>query len=315
MKPTVRKVLAGVIIALLVLGILFGVRALYKKPTQSNKLSVTTTFYPLYDFAKQIGGDKVAVTNMTPAGAEPHDYEVTPRQLADAQKSKVFVYIGGLMEPWSEPFLTDYRATAVRAGEGIELLSIVPGHEDHHDEGHAEDQLTDPHFWLDPVYAQKIVDNILAGLIKADPTNMGYYTSRAEAYKAQLAQLDVDYRNGLANCRSRMIVTSHEAFGYLAKRYNLEVVSISGITPGEDPSPSGLAEIAKLIREKRITHVFFESLASPKLAETLAKETGAKTAVFDPVEGLTDEDQKQGKDYLSVQRENLANLRTALACQ
>lgn len=315
MKRSVRSVLAGTVIILLIVGIVFGVRAANNKSTDANKLSVTTTFYPLYNFAEEIGGDRVTVTNMTPPGAEPHDYEVTPKQLADAQKSKVFVYIGGLMEPWSDAFLADYRATPVRAGEGIALISIVPGHEDHHDEGHAEDQLTDPHFWLDPVHAQKMVDNISAGMIKADPTNAAYYASRAEAYKAQLAQLDTDYRNGLATCKVRTIVTSHEAFGYLAKRYNLDVASISGITPGEDPSPTGLAEITRLIKEKRITHVFFESLASPKLAETLAKETGAQTAVFDPIEGITDEDQKQGKDYLSVQRENLANLRTALACQ
>lgn len=315
MKSNVRGMLTAAVIVLLIIGIVFGIRAINKKPDNANTLSVTTTFYPLYDFARQVGGDRATVTNMTPAGAEPHDYEVTPRQLADAQKAKVFVYIGNLMEPWTEAFLSDYRSTAIRAGEGIELLSVVPGHEDHQDEGHAEDHLTDPHFWLDPVHAQKVVDNILAGLIKADPTNMEYYTSRAVAYKAQLAQLDTDYQKGLANCQSRTIVTSHEAFGYLAKRYNLEVASIAGITPGEEPSAEKLAELTKLVKEKRITHVFFESLASPKLAETLARETGAKTAVFDPIEGITDEDQKQGKDYLSVQRENLANLRTALACQ
>jgi zinc transport system substrate-binding protein len=173
----------------------------------------------------------------------------------------------------------------------------------------------DPHFWLDPVLAQKIVTNIRDGLAKADPSNKDYYARNASAYNAKLAQLDTDYRQGLANCSIHTVISSHDAFSYLGRRYGLTIASIAGLSPDEEPSAGKLAELSRLVRDQGITYVFFESLVSPRLADTIAAETNAKTLVFDPVEGLSNEDQKQGKNYLSVQRENLANLRTALACQ
>lgn len=280
-------------------------------------VSVVASYYPLYDFAKNIGGDKVQATNITPAGSEPHDFEPTPQQLVETNKSDVFIFNGGTMEPWVDKFIPDYKNTAVNASSGIALLE---GKADQHESGaeepgHTETPTNDPHFWLDPILAEQIVDNVKNGLIKASPNDSAYFTDRANDYKAKLAQLDNDYKNGLASCQSRTIVTSHGAFSYLGKRYNLDVVSIAGLSPEEEPSAAKMAELSQLVKDKGIKYVFFESLVSPKLAETVANEAGAKTAVFDPIEGISDEDQKQGKDYISVQKENLQNLRTALSCQ
>jgi len=290
-----RLVILAVILAVFLGLVLISTNT--KRPTPGSKLKVAATFYPLYDFARGVGGNRVQVTDITPAGAEPHDYEPTPRQLVDVQNSSVFIYDGGAMEPWVGKFLPGYRHVAVKAGRGIKLNG------------------QDPHFWLDPVSAQKIVDNIQAGLAKADPKNKAYFAARAAAYNARLARLDADFKNGLQSCQIRTFVVSHEAFGYMAQRYNLDMVAIAGISPDAEPSAAKLAEVSRLVKGKGIKYIFFERLVSPRLAETIASETGAKTAVLDPIEGISQSDQSKGKDYINVQRENLASLRTALACR
>jgi zinc transport system substrate-binding protein len=165
------------------------------------------------------------------------------------------------------------------------------------------------------VLAGKQADNIAAGMAKADPNNAEAYKANAAEYKRKLLVLDGDFRTGLAQCARRDIVTSHQAFAYLGGRYGLEVKPISGISPDEEPSPQKLAEVAQFVRVNRVKFIFFETLASPKLSETIARETGAKTIVFNPLEGLSDAEMAQGKNYLSVQRENLENLRIALDCK
>jgi zinc transport system substrate-binding protein len=274
----------------------------------TGKLQVPATYYPLYDFARKVGGQYVQVSNLTPAGSEPHDYDPSPRALAQAQDAKVVVYNGAHMEPWIDGFLGEYDGVAVKASKGIVLRTQA-------DEDHADERVQDPHFWLDPVAAQKIVANIRDGLRQADPAHADYYTSRAANYSARLRQLDADFQSGLASCTTRTVVTSHEAFSYLAVRYNLEVEAIAGISTEQEPTAARLAALADLVRERGIQYVFFESLVSPRLADTIAAETGAQTLVFDPIEGITDEQAKAGADYLSLQRQNLANLRRALACR
>lgn len=292
------------LILVVVLGIIYAVQH-NAKPIASDKVAVAASFYPLYNFAQIVGGSHVTVANITPPGAEPHDYEPAPRDLTTAQQAKVFVYDGGTLEPWVNKFLNDYRHVPVRASDHIMLQTTTL-------EGHQGAK--DPHFWLDPVLAQTIVKNIERGLITADPNHRNDYTKNANAYIAQLQQLDHDFKTGLSSCQQRQIISSHEALGYLAARYNFTVTAIAGISPDEEPSAGKLAEIADLARREHIKYIFFESLVSPRLADTIAQESGAKTLVFDPLEGLTQDAQKQGKNYVTVQRENLANLRTALAC-
>jgi zinc transport system substrate-binding protein len=174
---------------------------------------------------------------------------------------------------------------------------------------------TDPHFWLDPVLAQEEVQIIRDALIKVDPANAQYYDKNAEGYISQLQALDKKYQDGLASCALKDVVTSHAAFGYLAKRYNLNQIAISGLSPDQEPSSSQMVEIAREAKQKNVKVIFFETLVSPKLAETIAREIGAQTAVFNPLEGLTDQEIKEGKNYISVMEDNLNNLRTALQCK
>lgn len=294
---TAKKILLTVLLLTVVGSGLF-VATRSNSNTATGKVSVVASFYPLYDFAKQVGGDKIEASNMTPAGAEPHDYEPAPKALVNAQKSQMFIYNGGQLEPWAGKFLQDYTHVAVKASGNIQLKSG-----------------NDPHFWLDPVLAQQIVNNIRDGLSKADPGNSSYYAARAKAYNAQLAQLDDEFKRGLAQCEQHTVISSHQAFTYIAARYSFSVEPIAGLSPEEEPSAERLAALSNIIKQDGIHYVFFESLVSPRLADTIAAETGAQTLVFDPIEGLSDAAQKQGKNYLSVQRENLANLRIALACK
>lgn len=313
----IKKITATIVlVALIATGMWAVVRG--NRTDTGTGLQVTASYYPLYDFAKQVGGDKVHVTNMTPAGSEPHDFEPTAKSLADAQKAQVFMYNGGTFEPWTEKFVEGYKGVSVRASDHIKLTEghaeeeeAETGHDHDHTDGHA----TDPHFWLDPVLAQQIVNNIRDGFSKADPAHADYYAKNASAYNKQLAQLDQEYRDGLRTCEQRTIVVSHQSASYIAARYNLTVEAIAGLSPEAEPSAGRLAELTQIVKDKDIHYIFFESLVSPRLADTIAKETGAQTLVLDPIEGLTDEAQKAGKNYLSVQRENLGNLRRALTCQ
>jgi len=303
------------LIALMVVGLIF-VATRNTSENSDGKLTVVASFYPLYDFAQQVGGEHVQVTNITPAGAEPHDYEPSAKTLADAKKADVFIYNGGDFEPWTEGFASDYAHRIVKASTGI-TLHEGGGHI--HDDEAAEEQEgaseQDPHFWLDPVLAQHIVATISEGLVKADPAHKAYYEARAAKYVARLKALDEAFKDGLKHCTHDTIITSHDAFGYVAERYGFAVESIAGLSPDEEPSAARLAELADHVEEEGIGYVFFESLVSPRLADTIAQETGARTLVLDPIEGLKGEDQTKGKNYESVQRQNLANLRTALACQ
>lgn len=293
---SIKKIITAILAVTVLLALLIFAIFMHRQPTGSG-LQVVATHYPLYEFAKQVGGDRVTATNITPPGAEPHDFEPSPQDLARAQNAKVLIYNGANFEPWSEQFAAGYKGVAVKASQHIELNQ------------------NDPHFWLDPMLAAKIIDAVRDGLTRAQPADADYFAQRAQAYKAELAKLDHDFSQGLQTCRLRTVVSAHDAFGYLAKRYNLEVVAIAGISPEEEPSPAHLAELSQFVKNKGITHIFYETLGNPRLAQIIATETDTKTAKFDPIEGLTKEDETNGKSYITIQRENLAQLRNALACQ
>ncbi len=304
----IRKI--GLTIALLLV-LSLGVWAIVRGNVPQNKagLQVTASYYPLFDFAKQVGGDLVQATNVTPPGAEPHDFEPSAKALAEAQKSRVFIYNGGSLEPWTEKFRQDYKGTVIKASQGIPLQTGQP------EEGQASGNVHDPHFWLDPILAEQIISNVKDGLSQADPAHAAIYARNAATYIRQLQQLDRDYRAGLSQCAQRTVIVSHQSMSYLAARYNLSVEAIAGLSPDSEPNPERLAGISRIVADENIHYIFFESLVSPRLADTIAKETGARTLVFDPIEGLSNEAQKAGKNYLSVQRDNLKNLRLALTCQ
>ena len=276
-------------------------------PVQAKKIQVVASFYPLYFFSSQIGGDRADITNIVPAGAEPHDYEPTAQDMAKMENSKLIVLNGGGLEAWGDNIKKNIDAkntTIITAGEGLTTQQVTEGGETG----------TDPHVWLDPPLAEKMIDNISQGFMQADPANKAYYQANADTLKSKLVDLDTAYKQGLSNCQEKNIITSHAAFGYLATTYELKQVSIAGLSPDAEPSPSQLADVAKFAKDNNVKYIFFESLVSPKLSQTIATEVGAQTLVLNPIEGLTDEELAQGKNYLTVMQDNLTNLQTALQC-
>lgn len=268
---------------------------------------VSASFYPLAEFAHQVGGEKVEVFQVTPAGASPHEFEPTARDIVKIYKSKLILINGAGLDPWAENLQIEH----INMSEKINLLEGA-GHEGHEDE---HQHLQDPHFWLDPVIAIEEVTIIRDALIKADPKNEKTYTENARQYITELETLNKKFKTGLANCEKNEIITSHSAFGYMADRYGFEQIGIAGISSQEEPSMKRLAELAELAKEKEIKYIFFETLVSPKLAETLAGEVGAETLVLNTVSGLTQEDIDSNKNYVKLMNENLQNLRIALECQ
>lgn len=270
-----------------------------KSKEKEDRLMISASFYPLAEFSHKIGKDKVTVINMTPVGSEPHNFDPSPKDLARLFQSKVFIYNGLGFEPWVERILPDLKKldmVIVNSSQGV-------------------DQLSDPHIWLDPQMAVKQVDNITLGLVKADPANGVYYQKNASLLRAELRKLDNEYKERLSNCESKDVIVSHNAFFYLARRYNLNIIAISGLSPDEEPSPRQLARIVDIAKKKDVKYIFFESLVSPKLAQVIAKEIGAKTLILNPIEGLTEEDLLQRRDYIGLAKENLNNLTIALNCQ
>jgi zinc transport system substrate-binding protein len=276
--------------------------------------SVVTAFYPLQFASGFIGGGAVSVTDLTKPGAEPHDLELNPRQVAQISDAALVVYLKGFQPAVDEAVAQQAEGKAFDAGSAVPLMNVaheddehVPGEEQHSEAAGGKD----PHVWLDPVRLATIGDRLGERLAGADPEHAAGYLARAAALHAELAGLDTEYATRLKTCDRRDFVTSHTAFGYLAQRYNLREVGITGISPEAEPTPQRLAEVAQRSKETGTTTIFFETLVSPKVADTIAREVGARTAVLDPVEGRTDPD----TDYFSIMRANLTALTTALGCK
>jgi len=279
---------------------IFGACTINTPPGSSadGKISVVASFYPLAEFARQVGGDNVIVVTIVSAGTEPHDFEPTPQDIAKVNSADLFIYNGGTLDPWAAKIAGEVTPAAL--GLNMAQKLGLDG--------------ADPHFWLDPLLAQKEAEAIRDALITADPARAGTYRQNAAAYVTKLGALDKEYASKLQSCAEREIFTSHSAFSYLAQRYNLVQSSIAGLSPDAEPSARQLAGLADNAKAKNIRYIFFETLASPKLAETLAQATGAQTLVLNPLEGLTADDVKSGRDYISVMEDNLKNLALALNC-
>jgi zinc transport system substrate-binding protein len=265
--------------------------------SSDGKTDVVASFYPLARAAERIGGETVSVHNLTRPGTEPHDVELSPRDVARVRSADVVLYLGGGFQPAVEDAVKGASGTVVDLLARQQLARAAE----------AEGGLTeDPHIWLDPVRYATVVRRM--GRVLGRPR-------QAEKLEAQLSELDREYAQGLARCRRHEIVTTHAAFGYLARRYHLRQIPITGLSPEAEPTPRDLEGVVKRVRASKATTVFFETLISPRLAETVAREAGARTDVLDPLEGLSQEKLDRGADYLSVMRENLAALRRALDCR
>ena len=273
------------------------------------RTQVVAGFYPLAWAAERIGGDAVEVTNLTPPGAEPHDVELSARDVGDVRSADLLLLLGAGFQPALEDAAQEADGRVVDVLDGLELLE---GSEEGHDEEHEgeeeehEEGASDPHVWLDPLRFAEIVERI--------GTELSAPVAR-DALVGDLRALHESFDEGLADCKRRELVTSHAAFAYFAERYDLEQIPIAGLSPEAEPTPRRLEEVVEHVRESGATTIFFETLVSPRIAETVARETGARTAVLNPLEGLTGEEIDAGADYLSVMRDNLATLRAALECR
>ncbi|MWJ32931.1 zinc ABC transporter substrate-binding protein [Saccharibacillus sp. WB 17] len=291
----------------------------------ADKLKVEASFYPMYEFARQVGGDLADVELLVPAGTEPHDWEPTPKDIARISEADLLVYNGAGMESWVDQVLNATSGDAPAVVEASAGIDIMEGSEDEHDhehghehdaaaeEGHDHDHGgLDPHVWLSPRLAIEEVRGIEAAFAKADPGNADRFKSNADAYVAKLEALDKEFASGFADTKRKDFVTQHAAFGYLARDYGLTQVPIAGLSPDQEPSAQEMAEIVEFAKANDVKTIFFETLVSSKVAATIATEIGARTAVLNPLEGLTEEETAAGADYLSVMRTNLQQLQSAL---
>ncbi|MDD1769568.1 MAG: zinc ABC transporter substrate-binding protein [Methanomassiliicoccales archaeon] len=267
----------------------------------AGKPQVVATFYPLAYFAEQIGGDRVDVIQLMPDNAEPHAWEPRPSDLLRTDRASVFIYNGAGFEPWADNFISSlaHRDSIVFVDTSTNLSVTT-----------ANGNRLDPHFWLDPLSAKVQVENILRGLIRANPTNATYFESNAAALDARLDALDHDFRVGLQNRTKNDFVTTHEGFDYLAFRYGLDAHAAVGISADQEPSPADLAALTNLVRSLGLHYVFSEPVFSDAVVRTIAAETGAQVLVLDGIHGRSGV--HAGMDYFQIMYTNLAELRIGL---
>ena len=289
--------------------------------TESDKLQVVTTFYPMYDFTKQVAQDDAEVSMLLEAGMEVHSFEPSSQMIAEIQDADVFIYNSPEMETWVPDVLASIDTSdmvVICASDAITLLEYegeAHAHDHESEEkganaGHSH--TVDPHVWLDPVLAQTEVSTIAEGLAEADPDNAEDYLENAGIYNGKLNELDEAYRAAFEGTENRTFVTQHAAFAYLAARYDLNQISVTGLNAEVEPSAAALATLSDYVKANNISHIYFENNAASQTAETLAEEVGVELAVLSPLEGITEEDQKKGSDYISVMLDNLEALKKSI---
>ena len=281
------------------------------------------SIYPLYFLASEIGGEPADVSNLVPAGVEPHDWTPKSRDLARISKADLFLHTGTGFEGWTDELLdgigADGGVLIVGASEGIGLIPLDPEDGAHgveaeggHGDGHGPEGAVDPHVWVSPKSMLKMAENVRDALIRVDPANAAVYEANHRALADRLEALDRAYERELSGLTRRDIVVSHRAFGYLCRDYGLNQIAVMGLNPEEEPKARDLKRIVDFVRESGIRYIFFEELVSDRLARTLAEEAGAETLVLNPVEGLTPEQEANGEDYVTIMERNLQNLKKAL---
>ena len=289
--------------------------------TESDKLQVVTTFYPMYDFTKQVAQDDAEVSMLLEAGMEVHSFEPSSQMIAEIQDADVFIYNSPEMETWVPDVLASIDTSdmvVICASDAITLLEYEGEAHAHDHESEEEganaghSHTVDPHVWLDPVLAQTEVSTIADGLAEADPDNAEDYLENAGIYNGKLNELDEAYRAAFEGTENRTFVTQHAAFAYLAARYDLNQISVTGLNAEVEPSAAALATLSDYVKANNISHIYFENNASSQTAETLAEEVGVELAVLSPLEGITEEDQKQGSDYISVMLDKLEALKKSI---
>ncbi len=277
---------------------------------KSDKISIITTLYPLYEFSNAVGGEKADVLLLLPPGTEPHAYDPKPSDIRKIANADIFVYIGDDMEPWAKDILSGVDnpgLIVIDSSHGLEMRTHEGGH------GHGDH---DPHIWLDFENDKHIITLIADALELKDLENKAYYNQNAEGYIAELDELDEKFSSGLADCQHNEFITGgHSAFSYLAERYGLEQISVFGLSPDAEPTPKRIVEMTELAKEKGFNYIFFEELVNPKTAQVIADEVGAETIVINPAASLTKDQMERGDTFISVMENNLESLRIGLGCK
>lgn len=283
---------------LLIIMLLLCVAGCGQKKQDNGKLSVTASFYPIAEFTNAVGGDNVDVYTLVPDGVEPHDWEPSPRDFTRLGRSKLFFY-NGMVESWAEKAITTLSDTNIKGVELGKGLYNINGN-------------NDPHVWISPQKAIIETNRIVDALSQNDPKNADAYKKRGDEYCQKLKKLDADLKAIVKQSPKKKFVTSHAAFGHLAKDYGLEQLAIAGISPEAEPTPADMKNLVELVKKENVKFVFVETLTSPKLAQLIAKETGAEVLVLDPIEGLDEEGRKEKLTYLKLMEANIKNLAKAL---
>lgn len=285
------------------------------RTADEDSLRVVTTVYPAQFLAERLAGSGVTVENIVPAGAEPHEFEPTPADIARLHGADVVVLSGGV-DAWAERLIPELRAEGVTVLRLLDSAGAIPvgGHTGQDAAEHADRAAEDPHFWMDPRLMQSVASVVRDAFMAADPARAEEYRKNAESFGAEMLALDGAYREGLRACALRDVIVAHDAFGYLSDAYDLRVHAVAGISPDEEPSPRRLAELTALARDKGVTTVFAEA-SSPELTAVIAREAGLRLEVLDPLETISAEDRSAGIDYPAKMRHNLSVLRSALHCR
>jgi len=318
-----KRIAALTILACLVSGLLAGcafsqsaqknaITGNLPDPDESGGLVVYASFYTMKDFASKIGGEKIRLNSMMPMGADAHSWEPTPSQISSLESADVFIFNGAGMEHWAPKVLDTIRNQSLVVVATTAEIDLQEGTCENHDIGIFHTHDTDPHVWLDPMKAKQQMQVIRDVFVQADPQNSDYFNENFERYAAELDRLDAEFREALSGLQNRTIIVSHEAFGYLCDAYGLTQVGIAGLEPNTEPSPARMAQIIELVNQYNISVIFFDGLASSRVVDAIARETGTRTAVLSSLEGLTDEQVAAGDDYFSVMRLNLQALKEAL---
>lgn len=301
-----KKVIIG-LLSIATLGLLVGCNSTKNgKKTSENqeKLSIVTTFYPIYDFTKNIVGNEGEVKLMIPSGTEPHDFEPSAKDIAKIEDADIFVYHNENMESWAENLhskLDKKRVTIVKGTQGMELMPGIAGGEHTHK--------FDPHTWNSPKMAIKEVESITKQLEEKYPKKAKIFETNSEKYLKELRKLDNEFSNELNNANTKEFVTQHAAFGYLARDYGLKQIPIAGLNPDQEPSASRLAQLKKYVVDNNIKYIYFEEVNSDKFAKTLANEAGVQTEILNPLESLTQKQMDRGDNYISIMKNNLSSLK------
>jgi len=280
-----------------------------------NKLNVIATIFPIYDFARIIGGNKVNVSLLIPPVTDVHNFEPTPEDIMKISKGDIFLFTNFEMEHWAYRIINSMAKNsnmlAVETGSGTVLLSISEGEEK--EQNHSK---FDPHIWLDFDNAQKMVDNIVTAFIKRDPQNSDFYSKNAQIYKLKLSEMDKKYRQELAECQKKIILhAGHWAFAYLANKYKINYLAAYAVSADSEPSPQKILRLINQVKRLKIPCIYYEDLVAPRLAQTIAEETGARMLKLHTGHNVSKEDIKKGSSFLTMMEDNLANLKSGMHCR